>query len=71
MLRSGGDLFLRMRSLCQQDEEAMKCKTKFPALGILSLSSPARQHGVPRRGSSHTGRKVPVFLYVIGIFKHK
>lgn len=67
----GGDLFLHMRSLCQQDKEAVKCKTKFPVLGILSLSSKARQRGVPRRGSSYTGRKVPVFLHTICIFKCK
>lgn len=63
-----GDLFLHMSSLCQQDKEAVKCKTKFPVLGILSLSSKARQRGVPRRGSSYTGKKVPVFLHTICIF---
>lgn len=71
MLRSGSDLLLHMRSLCQQDKEVMKCKTKFPVLGILSLSSQARPHGVPRRGSSYTGGKEPVLLHTIFIFKHK
>lgn len=67
---SGGDLFLHMRSLCQQDEEAVKCKTKFPVLGVLSLSSQARQHGVPRRGSSYTGRKKSLCSYIPFLFSN-